>query len=224
MLLLRVFRAPADSELFMDRLLSLWRFGGPLWMIGGPDLAGANMEPHEFFAFVRRRLGDMFLRRRRDVADRLQKLDDLRDPDGRFRVNELFCLGTCWKEAVNALMARAGLVLLDLRGYEERRAGMRYEIEQVFNSVPLHRCVVLTQMGDDQAAIDATLRTAWSQMQAGSPNRMSGTVELRVVQLKGSGMREVRRVFADLAHVARAGAAAPQREVERAGTAQAVTS
>lgn len=217
MLLLRVFRAPADSELFMDRLLSLWRFGGPLWMIGGPDLAGANMEPHEFFAFVRRRLGDMFLRRRRDVAARLQQLDDLRDPDGRFRVNELFCLGNCWKDTVTALMCRAGLVLVDLRGYEERRTGMRYEIEQVINSVPLQRCVVLTQAGDDEAAIDALLSSAWSQMQADSPNRTPGGAELRVVQLKGNGMREVRRVFADLARVTRAGATASHEEVRRVG-------
>jgi MFS family permease len=224
MLLLRVFRAPADSELFMDRLLSLWRFGGPLWMIGGPDLAGANMEPHEFFAFVRRRLGDLFLRRRRDVDARLQQLDDLRDPDGRFRVNELFCLGNCWKDTVTALMGRAGLVLLDLRGYEERRTGMRYEIEQVINSVPLQRCVVLTQAGDDEVAIDAVLRSAWSQMQADSPNRVPGGAELRVVQLKGNGMREVNRVFADLARVVRAGAASSHEDVGQTAAAPATSS
>ncbi|MFN7345235.1 MAG: hypothetical protein ACK5VO_05490, partial [Betaproteobacteria bacterium] len=49
LLLLRLFRAPESSKLLMDRLLTLWRFGGPLWMIGGPDLAAENIEPHEFF-------------------------------------------------------------------------------------------------------------------------------------------------------------------------------
>lgn len=204
LLLLRLFRAPESSKLLMDRLLTLWRFGGPLWMIGGPDLAAENIEPHEFFAFVRRRLGELFLHRRCDVAARLERLDGTRDPDGRFRVNELFCLGSCWQEAVTQLMARAGLVLLDLRGYREDGpygGGLRYEIQQVFDRVPLARVAVLTQ-GDDAAAIDRALQTAWSQLALASPNRASGSPVLRVIELKGAGMREAYRVLALLAAAA----------------------
>lgn len=204
LLLLRLFRAPESSKLLMDRLLTLWRFGGPLWMIGGPDLAAENIEPHEFFAFVRRRLGELFLHRRRDVAARLERLDGARDPDGRFRVNELFCLGSCWQEAVTQLMASAGLVLLDLRGYREDGpygGGLRYEIQQVFDRVPLARVVVLTQ-GDNAAAIDRALQTAWSQLALSSPNRALGGPVLRVIELKGAGMREARRVLALLAAAA----------------------
>ncbi|MFN7345234.1 MAG: (2Fe-2S) ferredoxin domain-containing protein [Betaproteobacteria bacterium] len=153
---------------------------------------------------MRRRLGELFLHRRRDVAARLERLDGARDPDGRFRVNELFCLGSCWQEAVTQLMASAGLVLLDLRGYREDGpygGGLRYEIQQVFDRVPLARVVVLTQ-GDNAAAIDRALQTAWSQLALSSPNRALGGPVLRVIELKGAGMREARRVLALLAAAA----------------------
>ena len=56
LLLLRVFRPSGPSQAFTDRFFAHWRFAAPVWMIAGPDLAGAYLEPHEFFAFLRGRL------------------------------------------------------------------------------------------------------------------------------------------------------------------------
>jgi hypothetical protein len=47
-MLLRVFKPSERSEAFIDRFLARWRFAGPVWMIAGPDLAGAFMEPTNF--------------------------------------------------------------------------------------------------------------------------------------------------------------------------------
>ena len=73
------------------------------------------MEPDEFFGFIRGRLGDRFVRTPSQVDAVINGLDRKRDPDGRFRVNELFCTEDTWRMAVASLMARAGVVLLDLR-------------------------------------------------------------------------------------------------------------
>lgn len=53
LLVLRVFKRAAQSEEFLDRLLSFWRFAAPVDFIAGPDLAGAAIEPDEFFGFIR---------------------------------------------------------------------------------------------------------------------------------------------------------------------------
>jgi hypothetical protein len=71
----------------------------------------------------------------------------------------------------------------------------------VFDRVPLARVVVLTQ-GDNAAAIDRALQTAWSQLALSSPNRAPGSQVLRVIELEGASMREARRVLTLLAAAA----------------------
>jgi hypothetical protein len=203
LLVLRVFKRPAASEAFMDRLLSCWRFAAPVHLIAGPDLAGATIEPHEFFAFIRRRTVDQFIRDPSEIAARIDRLDAARDPDGRFRVNELFCVERAWRPAVEALMTRAGVVLLDLREYSETRAGTRYELHQVMNLVPPERVLVLVGAGDDASAIALTLRQAWMAMHERSPNRRLRRPTLRVCRLRSESAADVGALFSRMYEMAR---------------------
>src|SRR4030095_4651585 len=88
LLLLRVFKPSGRSEAFMDRFLARWRFAGPTWMIAGPDLAGALMEPDEFFAYLGRKMAPRYMAGAGQILERVAALDGARDPDGRFRVSE----------------------------------------------------------------------------------------------------------------------------------------
>jgi hypothetical protein len=97
-------------------------------MIAGPDLAGAYMEPDEFFAYLRRTLHERFINDSDKLNEALLNLDQTRDPDGRFRVNELFCANTTWQATVLSLIDRAAVVMLDLREYTKQRAGTRFEL------------------------------------------------------------------------------------------------
>ncbi len=161
LLMLRVFKPSARSEAFTDRFLARWRFAGPTWMIAGPDLAGGNMEPDEFFAFLRGRLRQRFIVEVEEIAPRVQALAGDRDPDGRCRVHELFCSNDSWRATVLTLMDRAGVVLLDLREYNPGRLGTRFELEAVLQRVPLQRLIVLLGAGDDPAPVESEIRDAW---------------------------------------------------------------
>ncbi|MEP7284041.1 MAG: hypothetical protein ABI696_18840, partial [Rubrivivax sp.] len=166
LLLLRVFKPSGRSEAFSDRFLARWRFAGPVWMIAGPDLAGAYMEPDEFLAFVDRSLRTRFIADAAELPGRLVALDGARDPDGRCRVSELFCSNHTWQAAVLALMERAGVVLLDLREYTPARAGTRFELEAVLRRVALARVLVLIDAhGSPQAAQDE-IQAAWQRIGA----------------------------------------------------------
>lgn len=166
LLLLRVFKPSERSEAFTDRFLARWRFAGPVWMIAGPDLAGAYMEPDEFFAYLRRRLHERFVTDPATLPDRLAKMDNGRDPDGRFRVNELFCANTTWQPAVLSLIDRAGVVLLDLREYTSQRAGTRFELGELLRRVPLRKVLVLVSAHDDAAQIQREIEAIWQQVGA----------------------------------------------------------
>lgn len=121
----------------------------------------------------------------------INDLDRERDPDGRFRVNELFCTETTWRAAVASLMAQAGVVLLDLREYKAERAGTRYEIYQLMNAVSVERIVVLIGDRDDSDVISAELCHAWDSMSEVSPNRRLAHAELRVCRLRSGSAAAV---------------------------------
>ncbi len=149
LLFLRVFKHSNRSETFMDRFLGYWRFAGSVWMVAGPDLAGAYMEPNEFFDYITGRLRDHFVARPDEARPRVDRMDTGRDPDGRFRVNEVYCTSDSWRPTVLLMIERADAVLLDLREYTARRAGTRYELTELLRSRALHKSVILIDQNDD---------------------------------------------------------------------------
>jgi hypothetical protein len=201
LLVLRVFKGAAHSEAFMDRLMSFWRFAAPVWMIGGTDLAGANMEPGEFFAFLRGRLAERFIRSRDEIPDRIARLDGGRDPDARFRISELYCTEETWQPTVVSLIERAGVVLLDLREFRPERAGTRYEVQELMNLASLRKVVPVIGAGDDEAVICSELRLSWSAMSDASPNRRSGDVVLKLRRVRRAATGDIRGLFTSLASV-----------------------
>jgi hypothetical protein len=189
LLLLRVFKPSGRSEAFMDRFLARWRFAAPVWMIAGPDLAGALMEPDEFFAYLRRNLADRFISDAGQIPERLAGLDGERDPDGRFRVSELFCANSTWQPVVLAMIERAGVILLDLREYTAGRAGTRYELLELLRRAPLERVIFLSDEAGDAPQLRSIIEEAWQVV-----GRRSGQT-VSIVQLRSESDAELEGVF-----------------------------
>ncbi|MES2839667.1 MAG: hypothetical protein V4794_05270 [Pseudomonadota bacterium] len=185
LLLLRVFKPSSRSEAFTDRFLARWRFAAPVWMIAGPDLAGAYMEPDEFFAFLRRRLHERFITHADQLPQALAAMDNARDPDGRFRVSELFCANTTWQATVLALIERAGVVMLDLREYTPERAGTHFELEALLRRAPLNKVLLVVGPHDKLPQLQAGIDTIW-QAVAGQRAVAELPATLNIVQI-GSG-------------------------------------
>lgn len=80
-------------------------------MIGGPDLAVVNVEPDEFLGFVSGGLRETFIDTPAALDRRLATLRERPDPDGRHRVDELFCFDDTWRLTVVALLERNHAVL-----------------------------------------------------------------------------------------------------------------
>jgi hypothetical protein len=182
LLLLRVFGAQHRSEQLLGRLGASWRHLGPVQMIAGTDLAVAALEPHEFLDSLRGRLSRQFVADGDDLQRRLAQLDLDPDPDGRYRVNELFCHDDTWQPTVQALLHRSDCILLDLCGFSVARQGVTYEITQLVELVPLRQVLVITDDTTDYDFLRAVLDTAWRSMGPESPN-WADSGALRVMQV-----------------------------------------
>jgi len=201
LLMLRVFKPSSRSEAFMDRFAARWRFMAPAWMIAGPDLAGAYMEPDEFFAYLRGDLCDRFIDRSSIIEERVAHLDDQRDPDGRFRISELFCANHIWQQTVLALMNRASVVMIDLREYSEKRAGTHFELCELLRREPLEKALFLTDANADRANIEAVLRSAWESVRERRRLPTDGTPKVTVLQLGPDSERQIAGLLRAVAQV-----------------------
>ena len=181
LLLLRVFGRQRSSERLLGRLGASWRHLGPVQMIAGPDLVAAALEPHEFLDSLRGKLSRQFVADTDDLRRRLGQLDLGSDPDGRYRVNELFCHDDTWRPTLQELVHRSDCILLDLRGFTAARQGVTYEITQLVDLVPLRRVMLVTDETTDHGFLRAVLDTAWRGISPLSPNWSDGGA-LRMLQ------------------------------------------
>lgn len=192
LLLLRVFALGKRSETLYNTLGKSWRTVGSIQMIAGPDLATSTVEPHEFMDFISGKLSRRFIDTGRTLDLRIDHMDLWADGDGQFRVSEFFCHDDTWKIALARLADESDAVLMDLRGFSQRHSGCAFEINELFNLVPLQRVVFAMDDTTDQPFMQRTMQAAWENLKDRSPNHRlrAGTVTL--VQLpRNDGTRDL---------------------------------
>lgn len=208
LLLLRVFGAKRRSEWLLKRLGHYWRYSGSIQLIAAPDLAGVNLELDELLDYMRGRLKRRFIKDARDCARRVESLDVLPDPDGRYRVNEFFSHADVWQETVAALTRRSDAVLMDLRGFRRNNRGCVYELHHMVNSVPVNRLIITVNDGTDHVFLRQTFEEAWAGMGEHSPNRDVHAPVLRLLNIRRQNSRAVGRLLSMLCEAAESGASA----------------
>jgi hypothetical protein len=149
LLVLRVFNSGAIAELVLDDVQQRWRLAGPVLQIGGPDLAGINVDLFEFSRLLGGRLHEIFELTVPGIDELQRRLDIEHDAEGRFRVTEVFCIGTAWAGTVAHLIEMADAILLDLRGFAPERRGTLREIEMIATRAALKRVVMLADERTD---------------------------------------------------------------------------
>jgi hypothetical protein len=160
LLLLRVFSKSRRAERFLDTLQARWRYIGPLYEIAGPDLARLNVDASELEKFLTHRLHEAFLFAGTDDRQLADCLDSTADREGRFRVNEVFCLDSAWRETVGQLMRMSDAIVLDVRGFDRGRLGTGFEIELLARSGLLRRVLALGDATTDWELFDGRIQAA----------------------------------------------------------------
>jgi len=167
---LRVFSLGRRSDALLDSVARHWRHIGSVQMITGPDVALSTVQPHQFLDFLSRKLDRHFVRDQASLAHSLAERDRVRDPDGRFRINNFFCHADSWQAAVPRLVENGEAVLMDLRSFSEANAGCLHELEYLVRNVPFGRCLLVVDDTTDDAFLKHKLTTTWDTLSPGSPN------------------------------------------------------
>jgi hypothetical protein len=195
LLLLRVFGHQARSETLFDHLAAHWRFRGPVQLIAGGDLAMRTIDPGDMLAFVSGRLRSQYVASTDEIPARMQRLDMRPDPDGRFRVNELYCLHDTWKATLRSLLTVTDRVVMDLRGFSRESRGCLYELQQMVTAIPGERIVLIADAATDAPLLEHTLAHAWA---AAHPGVAAPAASIDVVNVERSSRAELAAVMTRL--------------------------
>jgi hypothetical protein len=198
LLLLRVFGYQSRTEQLFDAIGQRWRLEGSVNMIAGADLAGRTIDPGDIVSFAGGRLHDQFVQDGGDLRRRLDGLDEMRDPDGRFRVNEFFCHDDTWRPTLESLLLRSDAVLMDLRGFTRDNSGCVFELQKLAQHHKLERSLFVV---DDKTDVDLLRRTlAEAARDAGAQVR--STLHVQAADRQSAG--ELRKILTELRSLAAA--------------------
>jgi hypothetical protein len=189
LLLLRVFGYQARTESLFDRVAQAWRFHGPVQLIAGVDLAMRTVDPGDLLALLNGRLAELYVRAPQDVPQRLDRLDLQPDPDGRFRINEVYCHDSTWKPALEALLDASDTVLMDLRSFSANNAGCVFELEQLVRRLASDNIVLVCDKTTDLQLLRQILGDAWAA--ARRDGRARGTGRVSVVRVERDSRADV---------------------------------
>ena len=178
LLLLRVFGYESRTEALFDSIAQRWRFRGPVQLIAGADLAMRTVDPGDLLAFVSGRLSDIWVRTVDDIGPRLENLDLRRDPDGRFRVNELYCRDDTWRPTLEALLDHTDAVLMDLRSFAAQNAGCVFELEQLVRRVSSGEIVLVCDGTTDLVLLERVIAAAREPARRDGEIRRTGAIAL----------------------------------------------
>jgi hypothetical protein len=160
LLVLRVFQQDRRARSLFDHVIERWRLSGNTIMIAGTDLVDRTLDAHDIFQFLDGQLARRFVSTPADLGRCIAELDMTSDIDGRHRVNECYCHDTTWQDALQALVRRSDVVLMDLAGFQAHNAGCRYELATLAAAPGELRVVLLTDSRTDWAAAQAELSSA----------------------------------------------------------------
>jgi hypothetical protein len=201
LLVLRVFQQDANMQSLFDDVIERWRVVGNTVLIAGTDVVTHTLDAADLFDHLDGRLGARFVHSPADVPQRLAAFDWTPDADGRWRVNECYCHDQAWQLALAALVQRADVVLMDLRRFQAKNAGCRYELGVLAAATALQRVVVLTDAATDlatakaDAAVAPAGRFIWVALSAGASRRaaarqviaaLAGTAEAATNATRGT--------------------------------------
>ena len=190
LLLLRVFGYQARTESLFDRVAQAWRFHGPVQLIAGVDLAMRTADPGDLLAMLNGRLAELYVSTPNDVSDRLARLDLRTDPDGRFRINEVYCHDNTWRPTLEALLDASDIVLMDLRSFSASNAGCVFELEQLVGRLAGDDIVFVCDKTTDLPLLRRILRDAWTT--ARETGRARGANVISVVRVERNSRSELR--------------------------------
>ncbi len=205
LLILRVFALGKRSERLFEVVTKRWRYLGSVRLITGIDLAHATVAPHQFLAFLSRKLNRLFIKDNDGLDRSLAELDKSRDADSRFRIEDFFCHADTWKTVLLRLVKGTDVVLMDLRSFAQKHAGCIFEIRELLNTVAVAQIVFVVDATTDKRFLEQTVAEICLELRKDSPNFGIAANKLPLFELRSMGFSEVEQLMKQLCSAAARG-------------------
>lgn len=202
LLVLRVFSLGKRSEILFDTIAAYWRYIGTIQLIAGTDLAQSTVAPHQFLSFITGKLKGLFIDSEAAVNRSIRAIDHRPDADGRFRINDFLCHQDTWQSVLSKLVAGNDVVLMDLRNFQPENQGCIFEINQLLQSVSVHRLVLVVDNTTDRQLFREVLLAACAGLPLGSPNSGISADEVQLFELKSDHAKALRMLLMRLSAAA----------------------
>jgi hypothetical protein len=186
LLALRVFGSPNLSD-FLN-LSDMWQWIGTRQLLDGPDTAGRKAK--DLLNYLAGRIGRSIVWDTTELREAFGAFSTRADRMLRFPVNSIQCANATWKEALQHLLDRADVVVMDLSSLSEQNRGVAYELGKLVNEIPLSRVVLLFDESTDLNVLKDILARAAEAMTADSPNRHVAGLRIRAFDMGGVTTRK----------------------------------
>ena len=198
LLVFRVFALGTRSEHLFEVVSRHWRHIGSVRIIAGTDLARSTVAPHQFLAFVVGRLNQLFVGSEAAIDRSLANVDNRRDADGRFRINQFFCHADTWQGVLRTLVRTSDVVMMDLRSFSRQNDGCVFEIEELLDAMPVQRLVFVVDGTTDKRFLEQTLEETCRRLRRGSPNAGVSASAVQTLELDSLRRRNLQGVLRHL--------------------------
>jgi len=186
LLALRVFGSPNLAD-FLN-LSDAWQWIGTRQLLDGPDTAGHKAK--DLLNYLAGRIDRSITGDATELSEALEAFSTWPDRMLRFPVNSMQCANATWKEALQHLLDRADVVVMDLSSLSAQNRGVAYELGKLVDEVPLNRVVLLFDESTDLNVLKDILARAHEGIAADSPNRQGGGLRVRVFDMGGTTARK----------------------------------
>ena len=182
-LTLRVFQSE-HMENFLS-LIKNWFYLGSIMRLNGPDTVDDKSHTKEDFL-------DKMIKDNEELDKALADLQFLPDRKGEYAINAMQCTNATWKEAIQALIDKAHIIVMDLSAISIYNQGITYELAKVVNEIPLKKVVMLMDNTTDEKVLHAMLKKICENITVDSPNVNGNGI---VFQLLNTGGAEERKKY-----------------------------
>jgi len=148
-----------------------------------------------YLVFARNLMHREFVRSESDLAARVRKMVERPFTwNLTYRTMLMFCYANTWRAAVATCVNEANAVLMDLRGYSEARQGCAYEVDFLFDVVPVERIVFIV----DELCLDdvqALFTDKWQKLRTVSPNLENPAPHITLFKTDKANNREMQNLM-----------------------------
>lgn len=211
LLLLWVFGPYRNISTLLNGIGLQWRSLGPIQFLKGGDIA---IDAGQVASFLEGQSGKAVVQTPQELAERLAAFKYRPDWSGGYATNTLLCNDAVWKLALDAMLADASVVAMNLCGFSPTNQGCIYEIGLLLDRFATEGVLLIVDETTDQQFLLATLSQRWEKLASNSPNRAETAAPVRIYRLSS----HTAGIFSLSATEASAGSETRGREIRQAAT------